>query len=138
MSVLKDIYWMSSPLAIDQRLGLNDKKKRLLKPVARYIDPKNEIHVFRKIQHWTLEIDGRCYELSPDTKKKLHVIKRATEMVKPHSIDAVRWWEIRESKQIAPERRKIGQTRMTHDEIKTEGSCDSFRTPTFETWLVRK
>lgn len=121
MSLLKDIYWMSSPLAIDQRLDLNDKKKRLLKPVARYIDPKNEIHVFRKIQHWTLEIDGKCYELSPDTKKKLHVMQKATEMVKPHSIDAISWWEIRKSKQIEPEKRRIGQTRKTHDEILAEG-----------------
>ncbi|KAL8786804.1 MAG: hypothetical protein Q9195_008062 [Heterodermia aff. obscurata] len=112
---------MASPLAIDQRLDLNDKKKKFLKPVARYIDPKNEIHVFRKIQHWTLEIDGNCYELSPDTKKKLHVIKKATEMVKPHSINATQWWEIRESKQIEPEKRKVGQTRKTHDEILAEG-----------------
>ena len=126
MSSPKDIYWMASPLAIDQRLDLNDKKKRFLKPMARYIDPKNEIHVFRKIQHWTLEIDGNCYELSPDTKKKLHVVKKATEMVKPHSINATRWWEIRESKQIEPERRMIGQTRKTHDEILAEGRCHSF------------
>ena len=76
MSSLNDIYWMASPLAIDQRNDLNDKGFNLIKPLARCIGPKNEIHVFRKIEHWTLEIDGKCYELSPDTKKKLNVIKR--------------------------------------------------------------
>ncbi|KAL8735168.1 MAG: hypothetical protein Q9166_001044 [cf. Caloplaca sp. 2 TL-2023] len=120
MSSLKDIYWMASPLAIDQRNDLNDKKIKYLKPAARYIDPKNEIHVFRKIQHWTLEIDGRCYELSPDTKKKLNAIKKATDMVKPHWIGSTHWREMRENKDIEPENRKIGQTNKSHDEIWAE------------------
>ena len=121
MSELKDVYWMATPLAIDQRNNLNDKKRRFLKPAARYIDPKNEIHVYRKIQHWTLEVDGMCYELSPDTKKKLTLIKKTTDMVKPHSIDATEWREIREIKEIKPEKRRIGQTRLTHTQIEEEG-----------------
>ena len=125
MSSLKDIYWMASPLAIEQRNDLNEKKHRLLKPMSRYIDPKNEVHVFRKIEHWTLEIDGHCYELSPDTKKKLTLIKKATDMIKPHSIDAKHWREMRESKQIEPEKRKIGQTTKTHEEIVAEGKRKS-------------
>ncbi|KAL8721933.1 MAG: hypothetical protein Q9225_001489 [Loekoesia sp. 1 TL-2023] len=120
MSSLKDIYWMASPLAIDQRNNFNGKHAKLMKPVARYIDPKNEIHVFRKIQHWTLEIDGKCYELSPNTKKKLNVIKRTTDMIKPRWIPAMQWREIRESRKIEPEKRKIGQTSKTHDEIWAE------------------
>ena len=122
MSLLKDIHWMASPLAIDQRNALNDKGIHLIKPLARFIDPKNEIHVFRKIQHWTLEIDGKCYELSPDTKKKLNLFKKTTDMIKPHCIDATHWREIRESKMIEPEKRKIGQTRKTHDEILADGT----------------
>ena len=126
MSSLKDIYWMASPLAIDQRNHLNDKGIKLMKPVARYIDPKNEVHVFRKIEHWTLEIDGKCYELSPDTKKKLHVIKKTTDMIKPHWIDVLQWREIRENRKIKPEKRKIGKTRKTHDEVWAEGRRNSF------------
>ena len=122
MSSLKLIYWMASPLAIDQRNALMDKGVNLIKPLAPYIDPKNEIHVFRKIEHWTLEVDGKCYELSPDTKKKLNVIKKTTDMIKPRWIDATHWREIRESQMIEPEKRKIGQTRKTHDEILAEGT----------------
>ena len=112
---------MASPLAIDQRNDLNEKKIKGMSHVAKFIDPKNEVHVFRKIQHWTLEIDGRCYELSPDLKKKLPVIKKTTDMIKPLWTLAVEWHEIRESKKIEPERRKIGQTTKTHDEIWVEG-----------------
>ncbi|KAL8794208.1 MAG: hypothetical protein Q9182_007629 [Xanthomendoza sp. 2 TL-2023] len=120
MSSLKDIYWMASPLAIEQRNELNQKKRRFLNPASRYIDPKNEIHVFRKIQHWTLEIDGRCYELSPDTKKKIKSIKKATDMVKPHWVGSTHWKSMRESKEIEPEKRLIGRTDKSHDEIWTE------------------
>ncbi|KAL8683335.1 MAG: hypothetical protein Q9186_000719 [Xanthomendoza sp. 1 TL-2023] len=111
---------MASPLAIEQRNELNEKKKKFLNPASRYIDPKNEVHVFRKIQHWTLEIDGRCYELSPDTKKKLKAIKKATDMVKPHWIGSTHWKTIRESKEIEPEKRLIGRTDKSHEEIWTE------------------
>ena len=121
MSSPKDIYWMASPLAIDQRNDLVDKEIKVLKPVNRYINPKNEIHVFRKIEHWTLQIDDKCYELSPDTKKKLNVIKKLTDMIKPHWVDAGRWREMREIREIEPEKRKIGQTSKTHDEIWAEG-----------------
>ena len=121
MSSLKDVYWMASPLAIDQRNCLNDKKIKGLRHLSRYIDPKNEIHVFRKIQHWTLEIGDKCYELSPNTKKKLRLIKKATDMIEPRWVEAIQWREIRESKKIEPEKRKIGQTRKTHDEIEAEG-----------------
>ena len=38
---------MASPLAIDQCLDLNDKKKKLFKPVARYIDSENEVSMAR-------------------------------------------------------------------------------------------
>lgn len=127
MSSLKDIYWMASPLAIDQRIDLNDKGHRILKPVARYIDPKNEVHVFRKIEHWTLEIDGKCYELSPNTKKKLTLIKKAYDMCEPRSVDAMQWRELKESQKIEPETRKIGQTRKTHNEIIADGRCNSSR-----------
>ena len=126
MSELKDIYWMASPLAIDQRNNLNDKGHKTLKPLARYIDPRNEIHVFRKIEHWTLEIDGRCYELTPDSKKKLNLIKKTTDMIKPHCLDATHWREMRERKEIKPEKRKVGRTRKTHDEIQAEGKRSSF------------
>ena len=103
---------------------------RIPKPserVARYLDPKNEIHVFRKIEHWTLEIDGWCYELSPDTKKKLHMIKKVTDSIKPHWIDAKKWFEMRDAKEITPEKRKIGQTRKTHDEIQAAGRSRVFK-----------
>ncbi|KAL9613257.1 MAG: hypothetical protein Q9204_008909, partial [Flavoplaca sp. TL-2023a] len=127
-SPLKDIYWLASPLAIDQRNELNakinsridassSKNIRALKHLRKPIDPSKEIHVFRKIQHWTLEVDGKSYELSPDTKKKLQVIKKATDMIKPHWIDSSKWKEIRKTRDIEPERRHIGQTRKTHDEI---------------------
>ncbi|KAL8882740.1 MAG: hypothetical protein Q9192_007532, partial [Flavoplaca navasiana] len=127
-SPLKDIYWLASPLAIDQRNELNakinsridassSKNIRALKHLRKPIDPSKEIHVFRKIQHWTLEVDGKSYELSPDTKKKLQVIKKATDMIKPHWIDSNKWKEIRKTRDIEPERRHIGQTRKTHDEI---------------------
>ncbi|KAL8864437.1 MAG: hypothetical protein Q9198_009860, partial [Flavoplaca austrocitrina] len=80
------IYWLASPLAIDQsnelnakinsRIDASSKNIRALKHLRKPIDPSKEIQVFRKIQHWTLEVDGKSYELSPDTKKKLQVIKR--------------------------------------------------------------
>ena len=122
MSSLKDIYWMSSPLAIEQRNYLIDKEKhvkthKFRKPVARFVDPKNEVHVFRKIQHWTLEIDDQCYELSPDLKKKLPTIQKATDMIKPRSIEMKDWQEIRDNQKIVPEKRRIGQTKKTHEEI---------------------
>lgn len=109
-------------MAVDQRNDLNDKKLRALRPVARYVDPKNEVHVFRKIEHWTLQVDDKCYELSPNLKKKLHIVRKATEMIEPHWIHAKEWTRMRESKQIFPEKRKVGQTSKTHDEIQAEGS----------------
>lgn len=124
----KNIYWLASPLAIDQcndqltKIANPTRKRHLLhKPMARYIAPENEIHVFRKIQHWTLEIDGKCYELSPDTKKKLKLIKKSTEMVKPHWIEWGKWRGITEVVGIEPERRLVGKTRMGHEEIMVEG-----------------
>ncbi|KAI4266556.1 MAG: hypothetical protein LQ337_008757 [Flavoplaca oasis] len=131
-SPLKDIYWLASPLAIDQRNELNakinsridassSKNIRALKHLRKPIDPSKGIQVFRKIQHWTLEVDGKSYELSPDTKKKLQVIKKATDMIKPHWIDSNKWMEIRKTRDIEPERRHIGQTRKTHDEIWAQG-----------------
>ncbi|KAL8815054.1 MAG: hypothetical protein Q9223_005773 [Gallowayella weberi] len=102
MSSLKDIYSMASPLAIEQRNELDEKRKKFLKSASQYIDPKNEVHVFRMIQHWTLEVDGRCYELSPGTEKKINVVKKATDMVKPHGVGSSHWKTIRESKEIEP------------------------------------
>lgn len=132
-SPLKEINWMACPLAIDQRNELNSKittkissstskNVRVLKHLRKPIDPTKEVHVFRKIQHWTLEIDGKCYELSPDTKKKLQVIKKATDMIKPHWIDVGKWREVREIRDIKPEKRTVGQTRKTHEEIMAEGT----------------
>lgn len=129
MPALKDIYWMSSPLAIDQRNALNKeidalqgRRARFAKPMKKYIDPKNEVHVFRKIEHWTLEVDGKCYELSPDLKK-LPFIQKLYDMIKPTVKDATEWHELRKKQQIEPERRKIGRTKKTHEEIWKEGRC---------------
>ena len=129
MSSLKDIRWIASPLAIDERNELNNKEIEALKPAARFIDPRNEIHVFRKIEHWSLEIGDKCYELTPKTKTKLNFIKKVLHMgdaIKPHWIDAAQWREIREAKEIEPETRKIGRTTKTHDEIWAEGESEFF------------
>ncbi|KAL8936591.1 MAG: hypothetical protein Q9216_004852 [Gyalolechia sp. 2 TL-2023] len=127
MAALKDVYWMSSPLAIDQRNVLNKeidalqgRRARFANPMKKYIDPKNEVHIFRKIEHWTLEVDGKCYELGPDLKKKLPFIKKLYDMIKPTSKDATEWHDLRKKQQIKPERRKIGRTRKTHEEIEQE------------------
>ena len=129
MSSLKDIHWMASPLAIEQRLDLNSKRGKYLGPLTRVIDPTKEYHFFRKIQHWTLEIDGKCYELAPDTKKKLKVIKLTTlvggDTCDPHDFDAEKWHQIRKKYNIEPEVRKVGQTRMSADEIKAKSKCGS-------------
>ncbi|MDI1490689.1 MAG: hypothetical protein OHK93_001893 [Ramalina farinacea] len=72
----------------------------------------NEIHVFRKIEHWTLEVDGKCYQLSRD---------RNEDKIKPVPIDANEWYDIRKKNQIDFERRKVGKTDKTHAEIVDEG-----------------
>ena len=130
MAMLKDVYWMASPLAIDERNTLNEKidtlqgiSAKCAEPLKKFIDPKNEVHVFRNIEHWTLEVDGKCYELVPDHEKKRSLYQKLTDMIKPASTDATKWHEIRKSKQIKPERRKVGQTQKTHKEIEEEGMC---------------
>lgn len=113
----KDVYWMASPLAIRRRNKLNQeidalqgRRAKFAKPMKKYIS--NEIHVFRKIEHWTLEVDGKCYQLSRD---------RNEDKIKPVPIDANEWYDIRKKNQIDFERRKVGKTDKTHAEIVDEG-----------------
>ena len=108
MAQQKDVHWMSSPLALSKRN--KDRRAKFAKPMRKCIS--NEIHVFQKIEHWTLEVDGKCYQLSrgPDKDK-----------IKPVPIDATEWYDIRRKKQIEFERRKIGKTVKTHMEIVDEG-----------------
>ena len=124
MDSLKDIYWMASPLAIQERADFYEKRGRFLKRPASILEPKKEAHFFRKIQHWTLEINGKCYELSPETKKKVKVIKKLADMCVPRTSDSKPWHDFRTEHSIEPERRKVGQTRMTHEEIEARSTCD--------------
>ena len=117
MATQKDVYWMSSPLALHKRNKLNQKIDALQGTGAKFAKPmkksiSNEIHVFEKIEHWTLEVDGQCYQLSRGHKK---------DKVKPVPIDATQWYNIRKDNQIEFLKRKIGKTEKTHMEIVDEG-----------------
>ena len=116
---------MASPLAFTQRAELNRKGNKLLRPVSHLIDPSKEYHFFRKIQHWTLEVDGLCYELSPDSKMKLKRSRFTTDMCKPRIDDAAAWHKVRKDHNIEPETRKIGQTTKTSAEIEAESGHSS-------------
>ena len=126
MSSPKDIYWMASPLGIPKRIELNEKasKSKFFRPAVKIINPANEYHFFRKIQHWTLKVNGTCYELSPDTKKKFQVFKLTNlvggDTCKPQYTDADAWHAVRRNHGIEPEERRIGQTWKTHEEIMAE------------------
>ena len=95
--------------------------------------PTKQRYAFRNFHHWTLEIDGTCYELSPDKKKKFRVAKFVTDMFgllndacPPHDRDAESWHKDRKACDIEPERRRVGQTRKTREEITAEGNIRYF------------
>ena len=121
MATQKDVYWIASALAIEEREEVNGKIDNLLgerakfaKPLRKMIDPSNEIHVFWKIKHWGLEVDGKCYHLSIDQNE--HEPKP-----KPIPVDANQWYRFRKEARVETERRKIGKTEKTHTEIVDEG-----------------
>ena len=120
---LKDIHWLSSPLAIEQRDQLGNKFKSIFHMNAPdLLLPQKERHIstFRftaQIKHWALEIDGVCYEVQLRSWERLKALRFFTDIGTAASRAAEDWKAFRDDHNVKYERWKVGQTRMTHDQI---------------------
>ena len=126
MGKLKDVYWISSPLGYEKRIEVSEEwKSRKYAPAAlgKLVDPHKEFKWFQKIKHWTLEIDGKCYELWATGHKNIVQSKFSTDLCEPKSKDAQEWHDFRKKHGIEPIRRKVGQTRLSHDKIEKKGEA---------------
>ena len=141
-SSLEDIYWMCEPLFFADRTdyqqkleGWNKKIKGRSKRASEYnkkvgnflepkvrdlVDPKKGSRKFPQIKHWTLEVNGWCYELSPEPGKIPSKLKMFTDACKPRSEERERWNKRRRDYDIELDRLRVGQTKMTHEEIEIE------------------
>lgn len=108
---------MSSPLAVERREQLSEKYK----PLKSFLDPSKEVRFFHKIKHWTLQIGDKCYELWPPSGgKKINWKKLGTDTCRPQEQPAEDWHKLRHDHGIRPELRKVGQTKLTYEEITSQ------------------
>ena len=129
MSQPKDIYWMASPLLAHQRRAYNEKLSELRVPSAIKLVEK-EHRFFRNINHWTLEIGDRCYELAVK-KPKLRVkdCNLFKDFCQPDWTLKERWHKLRHHPDVKPHRKLVGQTRLTYEEIEKESESDYLHLP---------
>lgn len=130
---LRDIYWMSSPLLIKQRestlqkledLRESEIGQKLLPKARKLLAAKEEGRAFHKLKHWTLEVDGWCFELLPISAEKMNKVKLWADACKPHVGKKKDWDDFRNKYHIVPERRLVGQTRMSNEEVAATGKFD--------------
>lgn len=126
MATQKDVYWVASPLANSRGNTFNEKidplqgeRAKFARRIKKVIDPRNERYVFRKIHRWTLEVDGKCYQLSYDRK---------VNKIKPAPIDAAKWYNIRRRKEIEPGGERLGR-RKRHIRRFWTKVCSDYRGP---------
>ena len=120
MSPLKDIFWVASPLGINEQTKTTSGRPSLLKRSSARIT-KNEHYSIDRFFHWGLEVDGKCYEMSAKKNKKLTLVKLGSDMGEPRIADADNWHKARLKCGVQPIRKKVGQTRMIQKEIEAEG-----------------
>ncbi|KAF2166952.1 hypothetical protein M409DRAFT_22999 [Zasmidium cellare ATCC 36951] len=113
MSELKDIYWMAAPLAAKYRVDFNKDLDQSWGAERGFRLPSRAKGSLRKFYHWALEIDGTCYEVSPNEKCQGLGIFVDACVPKPCPSEE---WHARYVG-VEPETRKIGQTRKVKEEI---------------------
>ena len=129
MSQPKDIYWMASPLLAHQRRAYSEKLSDLWVPSAIKL-PEKEPRIFRKINHWTLEIGERCYELVVNRpKRKLKHCNLFKDFCRPDWVSKELWHKLRHHPDIKPHRKLVGQTRLTYEDIEKESELDCLCLP---------
>ena len=120
---LKDIHWLSSPLAIKQRRQVADAISRTFhRKAPSFLLPQNERHLANirftgQIKHWALEIEGVCYEVQVRSWQKLKALRLFTDIGTASFHAADEWKRFRDDNEVKYERWKVGQTRMTHEQI---------------------
>ena len=121
MGQLKDIYWISSPLGYEKRIGWSEKAEKYAPAFAKAVDPRTEWRWLDRVKHWTLEVDGKCYELWSKGHKNIFETKLTTDLCQPQCITSKKWKELRDEGGIEPEKKKVGQTRLSHKKIDAKG-----------------
>ncbi|KAL9625284.1 MAG: hypothetical protein Q9160_000686 [Pyrenula sp. 1 TL-2023] len=124
MSPLREIRLLTAPLAIKKDapkfVGVKEGKFSMTE-ARRALKHKDEYSYFYRIDNWTLEIDGWCYELVPLPLAKFKAISVGADPCKIKVTKSKEWQEIRDKAKIDPVVRKVGVTRKTHKEIEAEG-----------------
>lgn len=87
MPPLYDIYWIASPLGINEETKSTNGRPSLLKRFSARAT-KNGYYFIDRFFHWGLEVDGKCYETSAKKDKALSPVKLGTDMGEPRTTDA--------------------------------------------------